>query len=278
MNKQILSLMCVALLLALALVLANEKWPDGYRTAPQVNVDTTPVGAVVKGAVTLPETENAAANTAPADEKRAAIQQGSADSQNQGQKAAPQGELVAIDNGTLHGDVPTISVASESVSKTAVTSTDTAASDKATPKAEPAPQKTSDKAAQGSATEQAAPAPKPEVKKESTAKTNTATSTAVLGKATPKILLYTQEAVLEIKATAPIRCKTFKLTGPHRLVVDLIGKWDVPSTSVPSNTIIQRIRVGEASERTRIVLDLKRALKVDKIVQVNDTTINIRMQ
>lgn len=277
--------MCIAVLLALALVLANEKWPDGYRTAPQLGVETTPVGAVVKGAVTLPEQEAIATEKSKNTDKvntenmTATSQEGS---QSAGQKG-PQGELVAIDSGTLRNDV-------SAVDSDATTSQTDAAKQESKAK-----QEAESKTAQAEASKESKPVTdnkarqkenKPaaenktaqkESKPEKESKTTQA-STSAMGKATPKILVYTKEAVLEIKASGPIRCKTFRLSSPERLVVDLIGKWDVPIPTVPSNTIIQRVRVGDASERTRIVLDLKRALQADKIVQVNDTTINIRMQ
>lgn len=278
MNKQIISLMCVAVLLALALVLANEKWPDGYRTAPKVSVDTTPVGAVVKGPVTLPElekssetmgqmTEQNKADVEQAGKELAVAEASSTSGQNNEQSAVPQGELVAIDNGTLRNDVPSIHTETSSVNPVSDTTKNPESSQEAGKNSKPA-----EKVDQAS---EKKPAKASEPQKESS---NKKANTSVAGKATPKILLYTKEAVLEIKANGPIRCKTFRLTSPDRLVVDLIGKWDVVAPTVPSNTIIQRVRIGEASEKTRIVLDLKRPLKSDKIVQVNATTINVRMQ
>lgn len=250
MNKQIISLMCVAVVLALALVVANEIWPDGYRTPPQGGSNTALVGTVATGPVTLPEdieAKSAVEQESVQDKTTADDATTSASVADEQKNDAPQGELVAIDSGTLKSDVPT-------------------KSDANTKKPEPK-QTTAPEASKPEVKPAVKPTPKPESK-----------PAASLGVAVPKILLYTHEAVLEIKANGPVRCKTFKLISPDRLVVDLIGKWKVPTPTVPSNTIIQRVRVGEAPERTRIVLDLKRPLKVDKIVQVNDTTINVRMQ
>ena len=87
-----------------------------------------------------------------------------------------------------------------------------------------------------------------------------------------------QSMHLRIEADGGFSCKTFVLTGPDRLVIDLPGKWKGMQTpSVPSNQLVKKARVGEQPEGPRIVLDLSRPIKGHQ-VQRQGNTIEVILQ
>lgn len=70
-----------------------------------------------------------------------------------------------------------------------------------------------------------------------------------------------QNMQLRIEADNPFPVKTFALTGPDRLVIDLPGTWsNMQAPSVPENSIVQKVRVGKQDKGIRLVLDLKKPL------------------
>jgi hypothetical protein len=71
---------------------------------------------------------------------------------------------------------------------------------------------------------------------------------------------------LLIEADGAFPCKTFILSGPDRLVIDLPGAWKgMKAPTVPGNRIIRKARVGLQSGGARIVLDLNSPLKNHKV-------------
>lgn len=83
---------------------------------------------------------------------------------------------------------------------------------------------------------------------------------------------------LRIEADAGFKTKVFALSGPDRLVVDLVGKWNaVTAPHIPSNQLVTKARVGQQPNATRLVLDLSRATKYT-IHKVSDTVVEITMQ
>lgn len=71
-----------------------------------------------------------------------------------------------------------------------------------------------------------------------------------------------QQMQLRIEAGEPFPVKAFALTNPDRLVVDLPGTWkDMKAPSVPDNSIVSAIRLGQQPGGPRLVLDLKGPLK-----------------
>lgn len=75
-----------------------------------------------------------------------------------------------------------------------------------------------------------------------------------------------QDMLLRIEAGDPFPCKTFVLTGPDRLVIDLPGTWkDMKAPSVPQNRLVNKARLGQQNSGPRLVLDLSGPLKGHKV-------------
>ncbi|MDL2279164.1 AMIN domain-containing protein [Desulfovibrio sp. OttesenSCG-928-G11] len=67
---------------------------------------------------------------------------------------------------------------------------------------------------------------------------------------------------LRIEADSAFVCKTFILTGPDRLVVDLPGAWKgMKAPQVPQNALVKHARLGQQPGGPRLVLDLSGPLK-----------------
>ena len=128
------------------------------------------------------------------------------------------------------------------------------------PKKEGETQKTTaDAAAKATpkATEKPADAPRAGAKK-----TEDTSEPGVLQLRNIKLTPKGQNIHLRIEADGSFPCKTFVLTGPDRLVIDLPGKWKgVHAPSVPANQLVNKIRAGEQAAGPRVVLDLARPLK-----------------
>lgn len=85
-------------------------------------------------------------------------------------------------------------------------------------------------------------------------------------------------AILHLQGDAPIQYKYIVLPNPDRLALDLVGAWSVSAPAVPSNRIIEKVRVGRYGENTRIVLDLKAAPAKHEVVKSGEKTIEVRVQ
>lgn len=55
----------------------------------------------------------------------------------------------------------------------------------------------------------------------------------------------------------PIKPKTFRLTNPDRVVLDIEGYWVLKTPQLISNRMVKEIRSSSQKEKTRIVFDLK---------------------
>lgn len=55
----------------------------------------------------------------------------------------------------------------------------------------------------------------------------------------------------------PIKPKTFRLTNPDRVVLDIEGCWFLKTPQIISNRMVKDIRSNSQKEKTRIVFDLK---------------------
>lgn len=83
---------------------------------------------------------------------------------------------------------------------------------------------------------------------------------------------------VRIEADDPFPCKSFTLTGPDRLVIDLPGTWKgMKVPSVPQNDIIKNIRHGKQASGPRLVLDLSKGLK-NHTVQRSGNVVEIVLQ
>lgn len=80
-----------------------------------------------------------------------------------------------------------------------------------------------------------------------------------------------QQMLLRIEADNPFPVKTFALTGPDRLVVDLPGVWQgLKVPNVPANNVVSKARLGNQSAGPRLVLDLKGPLKNHTVERVGN--------
>lgn len=87
-----------------------------------------------------------------------------------------------------------------------------------------------------------------------------------------------QRIFLRIEADDPFPCKTFALTGPERLVVDLPGVWTgMKAPAVPQNNIINGARYGVQKAGPRLVLDLGKSSKYE-VTRPSPTVVEIYVQ
>ncbi|MDR2603763.1 MAG: AMIN domain-containing protein [Desulfovibrio sp.] len=76
------------------------------------------------------------------------------------------------------------------------------------------------------------------------------------------------DMLLQLEADSAFPCKTFSLSGPDRLVIDLPGAWKgMKAPTVPGNRIVKKARMGLQSDSARLVLDLSSPLKNHKVEQ-----------
>lgn len=86
------------------------------------------------------------------------------------------------------------------------------------------------------------------------------------------------DMILTISGDKEFTYKSFTLTGPDRLVIDLAGDWSgVKYPNLPSNRLISEIRGGKFEKSHRIVMDLKAPLAGYEAKRVEDKTIRVRM-
>ncbi len=86
------------------------------------------------------------------------------------------------------------------------------------------------------------------------------------------------DMILTISGDKRFNYKSFTLTGPDRLVIDLAGEWSgfkIPG--MPSNRLISGVRGGKFENSHRIVMDLKAPLAGYETKRVDDKTITVRM-
>lgn len=87
-----------------------------------------------------------------------------------------------------------------------------------------------------------------------------------------------KSVVFRITGAAPIKTKTLLLKDPNRYVVDLQGNWGIQLPRVPKDLWISGIRLGHHEETTRLVFELTRAPVSAKVVKINNTTVEVRIQ
>lgn len=87
-----------------------------------------------------------------------------------------------------------------------------------------------------------------------------------------------KSVVFRITGAAPIKTKTLLLKDPNRYVVDLQGNWGIQLPRVPKDLWISGIRLGHHEESTRLVFELTRAPVSAKVVKINNTTVEVRIQ
>lgn len=67
------------------------------------------------------------------------------------------------------------------------------------------------------------------------------------------------------------------LKNPDRVALDLAGNWEIKVPRVPSNRLIQAVRVGQHADKTRIVFDMKIPGRV-ALVPLNRNALELRIQ
>lgn len=86
------------------------------------------------------------------------------------------------------------------------------------------------------------------------------------------------DMILTLTADKRFNYKSFVLTGPDRLVVDLVGEWKgVKVPGMPSNRLISNVREGKFEGVHRIVMDLKAPLAGYETKRVDDNTVTVRL-
>lgn len=160
---------------------------------------------------------------------------------------------------------------------------------KGTEKGAPARQaeKAASAPAKGDKAEKATPAAKPQAAAPAVQAAPTKTAAAPATPQTAKgdhaitsatIKFSGSTAILHLQGDAPIQYKYIVLPNPDRLALDLVGAWSVSAPAVPSNRVIEKVRVGRYGENTRIVLDLKAAPTKHEVVKSGDKGIEVRVQ
>ena len=82
---------------------------------------------------------------------------------------------------------------------------------------------------------------------------------------------------LVLQGNAPMVGHYSILGNPDRVVLDLAGNWEINVPRVPSNRLIQAVRVGQHEDKTRIVFDMKTMGKV-ALVPVNRNSLELSIQ
>ena len=213
------------------------------------------------------------------------------------------GVLVPLDNGTLRGSaapldmsaIPPAADPAVSAEKPApapmgeIAPADTFTEKPKQPVAEEkAPQQ--EKKAEKAVAEKPAEKPQPKVSEPKQEKEQAKEGVVVLTTKAPAKLAAGQTAitatrlelgksvVFRMTGAAPIKTKTLLLKDPNRYVVDLQGNWGIQLPRVPKDLWISGIRLGHHEESTRLVFELTRAPVSAKVVKINNTTVEVRIQ
>ena len=168
--------------------------------------------------------------------------------------------------------------------------TEKAAAAKPAEKAAPAPAKAEKAAPAPAKAEKAAPVARPQAAAPAAPAAQAAPAKAAAAPTVPQtakgdhaitsatIKFSGSTAILHLQGDAPIQYKYIVLPNPDRLALDLVGAWSVSAPAVPSNRVIEKVRVGRYGENTRIVLDLKAAPTKHEVVKSGDKGIEVRVQ
>ena len=212
------------------------------------------------------------------------------------------GVLVPLDNGTLRGSAAPLDMSAippdeetpggKDTPETAAPAADPADTFTEKPKQpvaeEKAPQQ--EKKAEKAVAEKPAEKPQPKVSEPKQEKEQAKEGVVVLTTKAPAKLAAGQTAitatrlelgksvVFRMTGAAPIKTKTLLLKDPNRYVVDLQGNWGIQLPRVPKDLWISGIRLGHHEESTRLVFELTRAPVSAKVVKINNTTVEVRIQ
>ncbi|CAI3229627.1 hypothetical protein DWUX_1049 [Desulfovibrio diazotrophicus] len=103
-----------------------------------------------------------------------------------------------------------------------------------------------------------APTAKAEAPKPAPATKAEAAKPAPAQQAITRFVIFSREtgATVRLVGNRPLVYKPMQLTGPHRVVVDLDGTWQIKAPGVPKNPLVTNVRIGKMGDRTRVVIDL----------------------
>jgi len=87
----------------------------------------------------------------------------------------------------------------------------------------------------------------------------------------------TSAVVLRIEANNPISARSFPLTDPERVVLDLSGSWRVQLPSVPANNLVGSIRQGIQPDATRLVLDMRAKTQSVELIQIGTHVVELHI-
>ena len=187
------------------------------------------------------------------------------------------GVLVPLDNGTLRGSAAPLDMSA-------------IPPDEETPAGKDTPETAAPAADPAVSAEKPAEKPQPKVSEPKQEKEQAKEGVVVLTTKAPAKLAAGQTAitatrlelgksvVFRMTGAAPIKTKTLLLKDPNRYVVDLQGNWGIQLPRVPKELWISGIRLGHHEESTRLVFELTRAPVSAKVVKINNTTVEVRIQ
>ena len=187
------------------------------------------------------------------------------------------GVLVPLDNGTLRGSAAPLDMSA-------------IPPDEETPAGKDTPETAAPAADPAVSAEKPAEKPQPKVSEPKQEKEQAKEGVVVLTTKAPAKLAAGQTAitatrlelgksvVFRMTGAAPIKTKTLLLKDPNRYVVDLQGNWGIQLPRVPKDLWISGIRLGHHEESTRLVFELTRAPVSAKVVKINNTTVEVRIQ
>jgi N-acetylmuramoyl-L-alanine amidase len=82
--------------------------------------------------------------------------------------------------------------------------------------------------------------------------------------------------LVRLEADSALAVKSFVLTSPDRLVIDLPGSWKgLKTPEIPSNTLVKGVRIGRHGGADRIVFDLTRPLKSQTMTKTANNTAEV---
>ena len=92
-----------------------------------------------------------------------------------------------------------------------------------------------------------------------------------------KFSMQGSQIKLTLQGNAPMVGHYFTLEKPDRVVLDLAGNWEIDVPRVPSNRLIEAVRVGQHDDKTRVVFDMKTTGKV-ALVPLNRNALELCIQ
>lgn len=83
---------------------------------------------------------------------------------------------------------------------------------------------------------------------------------------------------LRLEANSPIKGKSFMLTSPDRVVLDLSGDWKLAAPRVTSNRMLRELRVGAREDGVRLVFDMRVKPNGATLKQVSSRVLELRIR